>query len=60
MALEDINFQEGEKQLFILEIIDGNQIYRPSDILIETKSNSFPCLEIIGATGNGNIFIISD
>ncbi len=61
MALNDVNFQEGEGQDFILEL--PGVIYSGSvnDILVESGSTQYVLLEIPEITGGGgNIFIMSE
>ncbi len=61
MALEDVNFQEGEGQDFILEIPSAVYVGSLNDILTETSSTQFPVLEAPEVTGGGsNIFIMSE
>ncbi len=59
MALDDINFQEGEGQDFIVEIPLG-LLNAPLDILAETDGNLF-VLETPEVTGGGDeIFIMME
>jgi len=55
MALEDINFQEGDIQNFIVEVPEG-ALNAPVDILAETDGT----LLLLEAPLGGNIFIIND
>jgi hypothetical protein len=57
MAIQDINFTEGENQLFTVEIPVGN-LNAPADTLIEPSTAFYPLLEIEEQTGN--IFIIPE
>lgn len=60
MALEDINFQEGDIQDFIVEVPTGT-LNAPQDILVEPSGSQFLLLEAPQITGGGgNIFIIND
>jgi hypothetical protein len=60
MALTDINFQEGDRQDFVLEIPTFSHPGQLGDILIE-PSSVILLAEIPGATGGGgNIFIMSE
>ena len=63
MALDDINFQEGEGQDFIQEIPTAVYAGSLSDITVEESSGQFLLSEIpevIGGGGGGNIFIMSE
>lgn len=60
MALDDINFQEGEGQDFISEIIDTVYSGVLTDALVESNGGQFPVVEIPSVTGGGNIFIMSE
>ncbi|MBP6884022.1 MAG: hypothetical protein KBC06_02215 [Candidatus Pacebacteria bacterium] len=61
MALEDVNFQEGEGQDFILEIPSAIYAGSVTDILTESGGIQFPVLEVPEVTGGGsNIFIMSE
>ncbi|GEM_PF-818865 len=62
MALEDINFQHGEGQDFIVEFPSVLHTGALSDIVVETGGVQYPVLEaprIVGG-GGGNIFIMSE
>lgn len=58
MALNDVNFQEGDGQDFILEL--PNIVYSGSvgDIVIESKGIQYPVVEV--PLAGGNIFIMSE
>lgn len=57
MALEDVNFQEGEGMDFILEIPLGTS-NPPVDILF-ADDTQYPVMEMTQEVG-GNIFIMSE
>mgnify|MGYP000886357637 FL=1 len=59
MALDDINFNEGEGQDFIVELPLGT-LGTPTDVLVEASGGQFPVNEIAGQTGGEDIFIIND
>ncbi len=58
MALEDINYQEGEGQDFIIEIPSAVYAGLLADILVETNSTQYLLLE--APTAGGNVFIMSE
>lgn len=59
MALLDINFAEGERQEFLLEVDQGT-LNAPVDILVEASAR-FPVEEIGNTGGSGRtIFIMTD
>ena len=60
MALEDINYQEGERQDFILEIPSAVYLGSVTDILVEPGSTQYLLLEAPVVTGGGNVFIMSE
>lgn len=62
MALEDIHFQEGEKQDFIVEIPSAVYVGTITDIVVEPASTQYLLLDVpeINAGGGGNIFIMSE
>ena len=63
MALEDINFQEGEGQDFINEIPADVHSGSLSDITTEENGGQFLLSEIpevVDGGGGGNIFIMSE
>lgn len=61
MALTDINFQEGEKQDFILEVPSAVYSGSITDVLVEGGSTQYPLNEIPEVVGGGgNIFIMSE
>ena len=60
MALEDINFQEGEGQDFIVEIPTAVYSGSLSDINIEDSGSQFLLSEIPATGGGTNIFVMSD
>ncbi len=60
MALEDINFQEGEGQDFILELPTAVYSGSLSDINIEESGSQFLLSEIPAVAGGSNIFVMSD
>ena len=62
MALTDINFQEGDRQDFMLEVPVGT-LGTPNDILVENNTTRYLELEtplIVTGGGGGNIFIMSE
>jgi len=61
MALEDINYQEGEGQDFIIEIPSAVYAGSLNDILVEASSTQYLLLEAPTITGGGgNVFIMSE
>lgn len=58
MALNDINFQEGEGQNFINEIPSASYAGVLNDFLIESDGSQNLLSEI--PSGQGNIFIMSE
>lgn len=61
MALEDVIFQEGEGQDFILEIPSAVYSGSVTDILVEPSSTQYLLLEApVVAGGGGNVFIMSE
>lgn len=61
MALTDVNFQEGEKQDYILELPTVVHAGSFADILIESSGGQYPVLEAPLITNSGsNIFIMSE
>lgn len=61
MAIEDINFQEGEGQDFIVEIPTVVYSGSLSDMSVEESGSQFLLSEIPAVTGGGsNIFVMSD
>lgn len=63
MALNDIQFQEGDRQDMVLEIATGSDT-TPTDILIENSGTQYLVLEtplvVNQGGGGGNIFIMSE
>lgn len=59
MALTDVNFQEGEKQDFIIELPSASYNGNLEDITVEPSSTQFLLLEV-PETGGSNIFIMSE
>ncbi len=59
MALTDIDFSEGDKQGFLVEV-DLGTLSSPVDVLSEPGSVMYPLVEVDGATSEGDIFIIND
>lgn len=64
MALNDIQFQEGDRQDMMLEISTGVDTI-PTDILIENSGTQYllvetPLIVDQGGGGGGNIFIMSE
>ncbi len=60
MALEDINYQEGEGQDFIVEIPSAIYAGSVTDIVTESSSTQYLLLEVPAVTGGGNVFIMSE
>jgi len=60
MALNDINFQEGEGQDYILELPYVAYTGTIKDVLEGSGSSQYPVLETPEKTGGGNIFIMSE
>ncbi len=63
MALNDIQFPEGDRQDMMLEISTGGDTI-PTDILIENSGTQYLLLEtpliVDQGGGGGNIFIMSE
>lgn len=62
MALNDINFQEGEGQDFLLELPNVVYTGELGDFLVEDEGSQYSISEIpeVVNTGGGNIFIMSE
>lgn len=58
MALSDVQFQEGEKQDFIVELPVASYSGAFTDVLIEPASTQYLLLE--APASGGNIFIMSE
>lgn len=59
MALTDVNFSEGEKQDFVVEVPSAAYAGTITDALFEPSSAQFPVNEIPAQEG-GNVFIITE
>lgn len=59
MALTDVNFSEGEKQDFLVEVPSAVYVGTITDALFESSSTQYPVNEIPEQEG-GNVFIISE
>ncbi len=57
MALTDINFQAGDGEVFLFELLPGT-LNSPNDIVIK-NSDTYPVTEVEGTDGS-NIFIMSE
>lgn len=60
MALDDINFQEGEGQDFIVEVPTAVYSGALSDINVEANGSQVLLSEIPAVAGGSNIFVMSD
>lgn len=60
MALDDVNFSEGDGQDFIVEIPTAVYSGSLADIALESSSSQYFICEIPQAQGGNTIFIIDD